>query len=112
MTERVLQVAVEQQYFDAMLSGEKTEEYREANQYWTRRLAGKEFDRVVITWGYPRKTDMKRRIELPFTGISKKTIRHPHFGNMDLDVFAINIAPRADWYHDPALAHKKTDIVV
>lgn len=112
MTERVLQVAVEQQYFEAMLSGEKTEEYREANQYWTRRLEGKEFDRVVITWGYPSKTDKKRRIEMPFTGITRKTIRHPHFGDKDLEVFAINIAPRADWYHDPALAHKKTEIVV
>lgn len=35
-------------------------------------------------------------------------IRHPHFGDKDLEVFAIQIAPRDQWTHDPALPHKKT----
>lgn len=109
MSERVLQVAVEQQYFDAMLSGEKTEEYREANQYWTRRLEGKEFDKVVVTWGYPSKTDKKRRIEMPFTGIEKKPILHPHFGYDPIEVYAIKIAPREHWTHDPALTQRKAE---
>ncbi|EON7365366.1 ASCH domain-containing protein, partial [Escherichia coli] len=33
-----LQLAVKGEYFDAMIRGEKTEEYRLCNDYWKKRL--------------------------------------------------------------------------
>lgn len=110
MTERVLQLAVEGEYFHAMLTGEKAEEYREANVYWTRRLEGREFDRVILTWGYPSKTDKRRRIELPFAGIVRKTITHKHFDDRTLEVFAIQLGDRENWFewkeaYDHTIAH-------
>ncbi|EMK7913736.1 ASCH domain-containing protein, partial [Escherichia coli] len=33
-----LQLAVKSEYFDAMIRGEKTEEYRLVNDYWKKRL--------------------------------------------------------------------------
>ncbi|HBK8763440.1 TPA: ASCH domain-containing protein, partial [Salmonella enterica subsp. enterica serovar Typhimurium] len=36
-----LQLAVKGEYFDAMIRGEKTEEYRLVNDYWWTRLVGR-----------------------------------------------------------------------
>lgn len=33
-----LQLAVKGEYFDAMIRGEKTEEYRLCNDYWNKRI--------------------------------------------------------------------------
>lgn len=106
MTERVLQLAIEGEYFQAILDGDKTEEYRQQNAYWSRRLEGKEFDKLVLTWGYPSKTDKKRRIEMPWAGTKKKWMAHKIFGPDAVPVYAIQIAPREQWIHDPALPHK------
>ncbi|HCR7628346.1 TPA: ASCH domain-containing protein, partial [Shigella sonnei] len=52
-----LQLAVKSEYFDAMKRGEKTEEYRLVNDYWLKRLVGRDFDRLIITKGYPKRDD-------------------------------------------------------
>ncbi|EIF9762887.1 ASCH domain-containing protein, partial [Escherichia coli] len=49
-----LQLAVNGEYFDQMKSGEKTEEYRLCNDYWNKRIMFREYDRLIITKGYPR----------------------------------------------------------
>lgn len=112
MSNRVLQLAIEGEYFQAILDGDKTEEYRLQNAYWARRLEGKEFDKLILTWGYPSKTDGKRRIEMPWAGVKKKWMAHKHFGSEAVEVYAIQIPPREQWTHDPALSHKKTEKVV
>lgn len=67
-----LQLVVNGEYFDQMKSGEKTEEYRLCNDYWNKRIMFREYDRLIITKGYPsatipaaelmfRMTDMKSR---------------------------------------------------
>lgn len=109
MTERVLQLAIEGEYFQAILDGEKTQEFRLANNYWQRRIVDREYDKLILTWGYPSKTDKKRRIEMPYTGYEfLDSMQHKHFGDGIVQVFAINIAPREKWTHDPALSHKTT----
>ncbi|WP_324271113.1 ASCH domain-containing protein (plasmid) [Enterobacter hormaechei] len=108
MTERVLQLAIEGEYFQAILDGEKTQEFRLSNDYWQRRISCRTYDKLVLTWGYPSKTDKKRRIEMPWTGYEFiPAMKHKHFGDEPVAVFAINIAPREQWIHDPALSHKK-----
>ncbi|EAN0774344.1 ASCH domain-containing protein [Salmonella enterica] len=86
-----LQLAVKGEYFDAMIRGEKTEEYRLVNPYWGRRIHGKDYDRLIITRGYPKRDDMSKRIDIPYDGYEIKVITHPHFGPCPVKVFAIKV---------------------
>ncbi|WP_447717067.1 ASCH domain-containing protein [Pluralibacter gergoviae] len=86
-----LQLAVNGEYFDAMKRGEKTEEYRLVNSYWGRRIFGHDYDRLIITRGYPRADDHDRRIDVPYDGFEIKTITHKHFGDRPVKVFAIKV---------------------
>lgn len=88
---KTLQLAVNGEYFDAMKSGEKTEEYRLMNPYWGRRIFGRDYDRLVITRGYPKKDDLSKRIDIPYDGYEIKTITHKHFGGVPVKVFAIKV---------------------
>ncbi len=86
-----LQLAVKGEYFDAMIRGEKTEEYRLCNDYWNKRIMFREYDRLIITKGYPKRDDSSRRIDVPYGGYEIKTITHPHFGDKPVKVFAIKV---------------------
>ncbi|MCA7012056.1 ASCH domain-containing protein [Dickeya dadantii] len=87
----ILQLAVMGEYFAAMKAGLKHFEYRLDNAYWRRRLAGRDYEQLVITWGYPARSDMSRRLILPWLGYEMQTIKHPHFGDKPVKVFAIRI---------------------
>ncbi len=86
-----LQLAVKGEYFDAIIRGEKTEEYRLCNDYWNKRIMFREYDRLIITKGYPKRDDSSRRIDVPYDGYEVKTITHPHFGDKPVKVFAIKV---------------------
>ncbi|EPX9398687.1 TPA: ASCH domain-containing protein [Citrobacter freundii] len=86
-----LHLAVKGEYFDAMKRGEKPKEYRLCTEYWTKRLVGRSYDRLIITRGYPRKDDADRRIVVPYDGYDIETITHPHFGAEPVKVFAIKV---------------------
>ena len=83
-----LQLAVNGEYFDQMKQGEKTEEYRLVNPYC---IHGKDYDRLIITRGYPKRDDMSKRIDIPYDGYEIKVIKHPHFGDKPVKVFAIKV---------------------
>ncbi|PSZ18140.1 ASCH domain-containing protein [Escherichia sp. 4726-5] len=87
-----LQLAVKGEYFDAMIRGEKTEEYRLVNDYWKKRLFNREYDRLIITKGYPKRDDSSRRIDVPYGGYEIKVITHPHFGPDPVKVFTIKVS--------------------
>ena len=86
-----LQLAVNGEYFDAMKRGEKTEEYRLLNDYWRKRLVNREYDRLIITKGYPRADDKERRLDVKYCGYNLKSITHKHFGTEPVNVFAIKV---------------------
>ncbi|WWE96482.1 hypothetical protein WI0192307A01_CDS0035 [Salmonella phage VT223] len=86
-----LQLAVKSEYFDAIKSGEKTEEYRLVNDYGWTRLVGRDLDRLIITKGYPKRDGANRRIECKYHGYEIKEITHPHFGSEPVEVFAIKV---------------------
>lgn len=86
-----LQLAVKGEYFDQMKRGEEKFEYRLLNDYWRKRLVNREYDRLIITLGYPKRYDMSRRIDVPYAGYEVKTITHPHFGDKPVKVFAIKV---------------------
>lgn len=83
---------LKREYFDAIKSGEKSEEYRLATPYWRKRLENRHYGCVVLTLGYPRADDMERRIIKPWRGYIVRTIKHPHFGPEPVRVFAINVS--------------------
>lgn len=82
-------------YFDQILSGEKTEEYRLCTGYWTKRLWRRLYTNVVLTRGYPKGggVEGETRITRPWRGYDRKTITHPHFGDEPVEVFAIRLHP-------------------
>lgn len=86
-----LQLAVNGEYFDQMKRGEKIEEYRLVNAYWGRRIRARDYDRLIITRGYPKRGDMSKRIDVPYDGYEVKVITHPHFGPDPVKVFAIKV---------------------
>lgn len=91
MADLVLPLKAE--YFNAIRSGEKVEEFRLCTEYWTRRLEHRHFDKIVLTLGYPKRGDHARRIIKPWRGFVTRTITHPHFGAEPVRVFAINVGP-------------------
>jgi hypothetical protein len=82
-------------YFEQMRDGTKPEEFRLANPYWTKRLVGRSYDRVIVTLGYPKADDDERRLVRPWRGFRRQTITHPHFGAMPVEVFAIHIGEQS-----------------
>jgi hypothetical protein len=89
---RTLTLALKGIYFDQIVSGQKQEEFRLTSPYWAGRLEGRDYDRIVLTRGYPPKDDLTRRIEIPWRGCRKTVLTHPHFGPDPVEVYAIRVA--------------------
>lgn len=94
-----LHLSLKREYFVAIRSGEKVEEFRLYNRYWRRRLTDledgspKHFDGIVLTLGYPKADNQFRRLERPWEGYVIKRITHPLFGPLPVKVFAIKVNP-------------------
>jgi len=73
-----LTLPLKKEYFDAIKQGVKTLEYRSKTEFWGKRIEGKDFDKVVLTCGYPSKDDTSRRIERPWKGY--RIVSHPILG--------------------------------
>ena len=99
-----LQLSLKKQWFDLTKSGIKTEDYRELNEYWTKRLMNtkidwstpkeicdqivsdfnngtctplfKKFDSNIMTLGYPKSTDSERILKFEHKGIEIGYGRH------------------------------------
>ena len=84
-----LHLHVKTEYFNAIKSGEKKKEYRLANEYWWKRLIGREYDGIVIYNAYRPGAD--NRIHMPYFGWVLETITHQHFGPNPVRVFAIQM---------------------
>lgn len=88
---KVLIFNLKTEYFQKIKSGVKKEEYRLCNPYWTKRLAGKNFSKIIVKLGYPKKDDKDKEIIFPWNGYKIKTISHKHFGSIPVKVFAIKL---------------------
>lgn len=87
------------EYFNAIKAGQKPEEFRLRTPFWRNRLEGKAFARVVLTLGYPSRDDAARRLVLPWRGMRKTTITHPHFGPDPVEVYAIDVQVNTEGEH-------------
>ena len=88
---KTLYFNLKSEYFDAIKSGKKIYEYRLANKFWRKKLEGREYDKIVLMKGYPKKGDMSRRIERPWRGCTLTKIKHKLFGSREVEVFAIMV---------------------
>lgn len=89
-----LHIPVAGKYFDQILAGTKLEEYRLCTPHWKARLIDRDYERVVLTRGYPKGggEEGKTRLTVPWQGYEVRTIVHPHFGAEPVNVFAIKVA--------------------
>jgi len=90
----VLTLPLNAVYFDQIKAGEKLEEYRLDTPFWRKRIAGRVYDHIVLTRGYPKGGGVGgiTRLTRPWKGYSYKTITHPHFGPDPVRVFAIDVS--------------------
>lgn len=51
---KVLHLTIKKKWFDMILSGDKTEEYREIKEYWNKRLIDREYDFICFRNGYSK----------------------------------------------------------
>lgn len=92
----ILHLNLKKQYFEAIRDLEKLEEYRVYNEYWQKRLEGREYSEIHIKCGYPKKDDTSRIIKRPYRGYEVKTIVHEFFDNVPTKVFAIKVNEGAE----------------
>ena len=78
-------------YFNEIIEGSKRFEYRLKNDYWTKRLVGREYNQVHFKSGYPKKDDKSKIYTVPYKGYEIQTIVHGHFGSKPVEVFAIYV---------------------
>ena len=91
MDKQTLTLNLKGEYFDAIKGGSKLLEYRLMNDYWKKRLVGRDYENIVICRGYPKRGDTSKRLTFKYCGYTETTITHKHFGTEPVDVFAIII---------------------
>lgn len=82
------------QYFLEIKAGTKKEEYRQCTPYWQKRIEGKSFDKVIIKLGYPKNSETNKILKFKWNGYKKKKIKHIHFGEKEVEVYAIRLGDK------------------
>lgn len=95
---RHLTLPLKRIYFDEIKSGSKLREYRLCTPYWAKRLEGRDYDKIILTLGYPAAADKERRLVMPWRGFEKMRITHPHFGPSEVEVYAILVGETENIY--------------
>lgn len=85
---------VKKQYFNEIKEGAKLLEFRLCKPYWYKRLVDadgsfKDFNKVVIRLGYPKKGDSGRELTRPYRGTVRLNVQHEIFGENSVEVFGI-----------------------
>ncbi len=63
----VLHLVLKHHWFDKIVSGEKTSEYRECSDYWNKRLTNNHYDTVVFHKGYTNITAVYKIVSISIT---------------------------------------------
>jgi len=80
---------LKEKYFEEIKAGTKTEEYRWLKDFWTKRLKGKTYDRVVIVRAWKPMSDPNNVLYFPWNGYEKKIVDHPEFDGFPVTVYVI-----------------------
>lgn len=87
----ILTLRVKGEFFEQMCAGTKSFEYRLRTPFWQKRLKGRNYDLVRVTWGYPKATDTERHLVVAWKGLEEQVLQHPFFGPNPVEVYAIRI---------------------
>ncbi|MFM0154859.1 ASCH domain-containing protein [Paraburkholderia sediminicola] len=79
-------------YFHDIAAGIKPLEYRLATPYWRKRIESRQYDYVLLTLGYPARSNLDLQMLKPWRGYFEHPLVHPHFGADKVDVFAIDVS--------------------
>ena len=95
---RILHLHLKFEYFDAIRSETKTEEYREFDT-WKDKLIDEKgnpiiFDQIKLYRGYPKSDDEGSHMLREFYGWKVIDLTHPHFGPDEVKVFAIDVTKK------------------
>lgn len=102
----ILTLRLKAVYFHDIANEVKPWEYRLATPYWRTRIEGRQYDYVLLTLGYPARTNLDHQMLKPWRGYVEQPLVHPHFGPDAVDAFAIDVtAPTValDVLHKPAI---------
>lgn len=88
---KTLILNLKSEYFKEIKTGIKKEEYRLCTPYWKKRLEYKKFNKIEIRLGYPKNSEENKILIFPWRGYTIKKIKHPHFGIVPVEVYAIKI---------------------
>lgn len=83
---RCLFLTIKKEFFDQILSGEKSEEYRKISDFYISRIENKEYDFVILQNGYRKDS---RRLMAEYLGYEKKIITTKIYG--ETEVFALKL---------------------
>lgn len=89
---KVLTLRLKAIYFHDIAAGTKPLEYRLATPYWRKRIEGRQYDYVLLTLGYPARSNRELQMLKPWRGYAGQNLLHPHFGPKAVDVFAIDVS--------------------
>lgn len=87
-----LHLNLKAEYFQQIRDNAKPEEYRQAVDYWKKRLIHRTYGRIILKSGYPSKDQKDRILYRRWNGCTEKTITHPEFGDRPVDVIAIDVS--------------------
>lgn len=65
--DNVLHLVLKHHWFDLIISGKKTSEYRECSEYWNKRLTNKHYNTVVFHKGYTNTTATYKIVSIAIT---------------------------------------------
>ena len=91
-----LTLAVKKEWFEQIKNGTKKIEYRLYNEYWIKRLVGKQFDKIIITLGYPKKDDKQKRLEFKWLGYKVEKVCHKEWDYKYKKVFVIKLGGKIE----------------
>lgn len=83
-----LHIIIKRKYFDEILSGKKTKEYRIVKPYWVNKIVGKNYSHIIFQAGYSATAP---RMEAEYLGYKIENLRHEFFGNESVVVFALSL---------------------
>lgn len=90
---RVLHLTIKKKWFDMILSGDKTEEYREIKPYWQSRLFNEKYTHVMFHNGY-KSDSPKALFELEKISIGEG--RFAWGAQKGVEVFILALGKRVD----------------
>lgn len=63
----ILHLVLKHCWFDKIISGQKTSEYRKSSEYWNKRLTNRHYDIVVFHKGYTNTTATYKILSINIT---------------------------------------------